>query len=260
MSLFKKILRIAAAVIILAGLCILLYPRFTNWRYQRSVSRMRDEFTASGLGSAWDSVRQDELKEIPCLDLLQAMQQYNAELETNGQAELTDTYSYREASFDLAEWGVEDNIIGYLDIPAMDVTLPIYLGANEATLKAGAAQLSETSLPIGSFQGVSTNCVIAAHRGYGKADMFRNIERLQVGDQMTITNLWETLTYEVVEIKVITPYEIDQVLIQEGRDMLTLSTCHPYRHNYQRYIVYCERVLEEDSLVLHADELGLFEP
>lgn len=245
---WKQVLRVASAAVVLTGLCILLWPRYTNWRYQTSVRQMKAALTAA--------ISEDGERDLDYLELLRAMQEYNAQLEANGQAELVDASSYEVPSFDLAAWGVEDNIIGYIDIPAIDVTLPIYLGANTENMAAGAAQLSNTSLPIGSFQGVSTNCVIAGHRGYRKADMFRHLDELQVGDQVIITNLWETLTYEVVETKVIVPTDFDQVLIQDGRDLLTLSTCHPYRYNYQRYIVYCERVLDDGALATREDELA----
>lgn len=117
--------------------------------------------------------------------------------------------------------------------------MPIYLGASDDHLAAGAAQLSQTSLPIG---GTNTNCVIAGHRGWRGADYFRYVPDLQIGDEIIITNLWETLTYTVVETDIIAPNDVDKILIQEGKDMLTLITCHPYASGgKQRYVVYCER-------------------
>ena len=78
--------------------------------------------------------------------------------------------------------------------------------------------------------------------------MFREIKRMEIGDLLYIENFRETLTYRVVELRVIEPTDIDQLLIQEGRDLITLVTCHPYRHNYQRYVVLCERVEQESSV------------
>lgn len=129
--------------------------------------------------------------------------------------------------------------MGYVTIPAIDEELPLYLGADEENLSKGAAVLAKTSMPVG---GTNTNCVIAAHRGYGGVAMFRDIEELSVGDKVYVTNLWETLTYEVVRIIVIRPDDLDAVKIVEGEDMVTLVTCHPYPHNYQRYVVYCQSV------------------
>ena len=84
--------------------------------------------------------------------------------------------------------------------------------------------------------------VIAGHRGWRGADYFRHIDRLQVGDTVTLTNLWETLTYTVADIRIIQPHEVDKIKIQQSRDLLTLLTCHPYANGgRQRYVVYCER-------------------
>ena len=126
-------------------------------------------------------------------------------------------------------------------MPTMELTMPVYLGASDAHLAAGVAVLGNTSAPIG---GDNTNCVIAGHRGWKGADYFRHIDRLAVGDEVRITNLWETLTYTVADIQIIQPHEVDKIKIQQGRDLLTLLTCHPYASGgKQRYVVYCERVL-----------------
>ena len=123
--------------------------------------------------------------------------------------------------------------------------LSLFLGATEKHMADGAAHMSQTSLPIG---GNNTNCVIAGHRGYGGASYFRYIEKLRVGDSVSITNLWDTLEYRVVQIKIIYPYEVEEILIQENRDLLTLLTCHPYASGgKQRYLVICERVNQEDN-------------
>lgn len=121
----------------------------------------------------------------------------------------------------------------------MDVLLPLYLRASAENLAAGAAVLSQTSLPIG---GISSNCVIAGHRGYAGMAYFREIESLKEGSLIYIVNPWETLVYQVTETRVIDPSDIAAVLIQEGRDLVTLITCHPYLSNgLYRYVVYCER-------------------
>ena len=105
----------------------------------------------------------------------------------------------------------------------------------------GAAVLGQTSLPIG---GSNTNCVIAGHRGWNGAAYFLNIDKLGIGDELSITNLWETLEYTVSEIRIIEPDEIDWILIQEGRELLTLMSCHPYASGGKyRYLVICERQL-----------------
>ena len=121
--------------------------------------------------------------------------------------------------------------------------MPIYLGATKQHMSDGAAQMSQTSLPIG---GSSTNCVIAGHRGWNGAAYFLHLPNLKAGDLVTITNLWEELTYRVVETKVIRPNDVEAIHIQPNRDMITLLTCHPpATGGRERYLVYCERVETE---------------
>ena len=110
-------------------------------------------------------------------------------------------------------------------------------GANEENMSKGAAQLTETSMPIG---GNNTNMAVVAHRGYSYAKMFREIEKLKIGDEIFITNFWGNDDIKRNDRGGISPDEIDKIRIQEGKDMVGLLTCHPYPHNYQRYLVYCE--------------------
>lgn len=168
------------------------------------------------------------------------MTAYNEAIFAQGQAGLSCEYDYQKPSFTLTEYGLEDEVFGVISIPAMDLEMPIFLGATEKHMADGAAHLSQTSLPIG---GENTNCVIAGHRGYNGASYFRYIDKLQIGDLVSVTNLWEQLTYRVVEIKIIDPHDVEEILIQPGRELLTLLTCHPYASGgRQRYVVYCERV------------------
>lgn len=178
-------------------------------------------------------------------ELYQELLRRNRVLYENHQSSLTDPFPYEQPTIDLSAYGVPDNTIGYLTIPRMDLVVPILLGANTDNMRLGAVHLTETSYPIG---GENTNCILAAHRGMGTKAMFREIKRMEIGDLLYIENFRETLTYRVVELRVIEPTDIDQLLIQEGRDLITLVTCHPYRHNYQRYVVLCERVEQESSV------------
>lgn len=168
--------------------------------------------------------------------------QYNQRIFAENQAGINDAWTFDGTDFD---FDLEDNLFGYIEIPAMEVSLPLYLGATNETMAKGAVVLGETSLPIG---GINTNSVIAGHRGYRGAPYFREIERLSIGDTVLVTNLWEKLTYQVVELAVIQPDDSDAVKIQPNRDMVTLVTCHPYRsHGKYRYLVYCERVAPHDE-------------
>jgi len=143
----------------------------------------------------------------------------------------------------LADYGLESEVFAVLSIPKLNMEMPIYLGATRKHMADGAAQMSETSLPIG---GNNTNSVIAGHRGWKGAAYFLYLPDLEEGDLVTITNLWEVLTYQVVDTKVIRPNDVESIHIQPNRDMITLLTCHPpATGGRERYLVYCERIETE---------------
>ena len=240
----RIILCFLCAALLLSGLGLLLYPSVNAWLERKKTERRVDSIREA----VADQIPQPVLSMTPAIDsveetlpypeLLEAMEAYNESIFADKQDGLCDPWSYQAPVFDLAEYGIEDGIVGILSIPKMDLELPIYLGATAEHLAGGAAQLSQTSMPIG---GENTNCVLAGHRGWYGALFFRHIELLEIGDEIIITNLWETLNYTVSEIKVIEPNEIDEILIQPGHDLVTLLTCHPYGSGGQyRYVVYCE--------------------
>lgn len=225
----RKTALVLAALLAVAGICVMLWPVFTGHRLQSSATTAVQEFLAD----------RDE-PEQQYLELLADLQAYNQRIYAEKQRNLTNLEACEVPAADLTAYGIEDEIIGVLEMPTMELTMPVYLGASDGHLAAGATVLGNTSAPIG---GVNTNCVIAGHRGwwYG-ADYFRHIDRLQAGDMVTVTNLWETLTYTVVDIQIIQPDQVNRIKIQPGRDLLTLITCHPYASGgRQRLVVYCER-------------------
>jgi len=149
-----------------------------------------------------------------------------------------------DPSFVLADYGLESEVFAVISIPALELEMPVFLGANYRHMADGAALLGQTSIPIG---GKNTNCIIAGHRGWGGASYFRYVDKLQPGDEVIITNLWETLQYRVAEIQIIQPNEVEQILIKPGQELVTLLTCHPYASGgRQRYLVICERVNENN--------------
>ena len=171
--------------------------------------------------------------------LYKQMKQYNEKIYKEHQKDLKDAWSYSQNTFDLGILNLDMNIIGYIEIPKLDVQIPLFIGANYNNLNKGVAIMSQTSMPIG---GENTNCVIAGHRGgYHGEQLFKNIENLAIGDEIRITNPWETLTYFVIKKIVIEPNEIEAVKILPNQDMITLFTCHPYGMETQRYVVYASR-------------------
>jgi sortase A len=182
---------------------------------------------------------------MPFEELYRSIQTYNEWLVTINQGNLTNSVSMAIVPFTMTDYGLPDEVFGVLRIPAMDLEMPIYLGANDANMAAGAAVLTQTSIPIG---GINTNAVIAGHRGWNGYPYFLDIENLQVGDMVYIKNVWEELTYKVTAIRIVYPDDLDAILIQPGKDMVTLMTCHPPNTGGRyRYLVYCERTENEGA-------------
>lgn len=217
-----------AIVLILAAIIVSAIPLFQRKHLNTETAKVVEEFLSA-----------PEKEEIPYAELYAAMLDYNDALVGQQNNLLTDPWSYEQTSFDLTEYGMEDGVFGVLEIPAIGLSMPVYLGATEENMAKGAAHLSNTSLPIG---GMDTNSVIAGHRGYSGADYFRHLDKLEVGHKVRLTNLWETLSYRVVGIQIIAPSDIQKIYVQEGHDLLTLLTCHPYASGgKQRLVIYCER-------------------
>lgn len=172
---------------------------------------------------------------------------YNERVRT-GQAEaVNDPWGLGSDADELANVGLPDGIVGAIEVPSMNVRLPLYLGASSARLNAGAAVVSGTSAPLGE---VDSNCVIAAHRGGRRGNsMFRDIESVKTGDLVYVRTLWETLVYRATEIQVVPMEDVGAVKVRPGRDMITLLTCDPYMPTggaTHRYLVFCERATDID--------------
>ncbi len=228
------------------GFSIFAYPYIHNYMVERDMQRQIHHFLEQvGTQPTEDNPELTDSPELPreYQALWDAMVSYNDAIWEEKQAGLCDPWAYQQPSFTLGEYGLEEEVFGVLSIPALNLEMPLYLGATASHMAEGAAHLSQTSLPIG---GRNTNCVIAGHRGWNGADYFRYITDLQPGDEVMITNLWETLTYRVTDTRIIMPNEVEQILIQEGRDMITLLTCHPYASGgKQRFLIFCDRVMED---------------
>lgn len=181
-------------------------------------------------------------------ELYNHMRQYNEEIYEEAQKDLVDAFSYANPVIDLSNFGIEDGIVAVVQIPDINVEMPLYLGANWNNLTKGLAQLSQTSMPIG---GENTNCVIAGHRGWYGVPFLRDIEMLEIGDSIYVETPWETLEYRVCEApRIVLPDETENILIQEGRDLLTLLTCHPYAICTHRYLLICERYKPEEPAII----------
>lgn len=136
-------------------------------------------------------------------------------------------------------------IMGSIEIPKIDVNLPIYHGTSDSVLDTGVGHVRQSSLPVG---GKNTRAILTGHRGLPNAKLFTRLDELVVGDLFFIYTLDQKMAYEVCEIEVIKPEEIDKLKIQEGKDLVTLLTCHPYGINSHRLTITGERVPYEQEV------------
>ena len=226
----RKLIRIIAIILFIVGLGFFAYPIVLREAFDIQVNKAIYQF---------DQLKTTNDDNLLYTELRRAMFEYNEKLYLSGQSGLIDQLSYEKPDFLLSDYGIDSDILGYITIPAIDIKLPIYNGASTENMAKGAVYLAHTSLPVG---GENTNCVIAAHTRYKSIYMFKRITELNVGDKIYITNFWETLVYQVVETKVIDPNDSQNIYIKANRSLITLSTCHPYPDNYQRYLVYAELV------------------
>ena len=145
--------------------------------------------------------------------------------------------------------------MGFIEIPSIDVSVPIYHGTEENVLQVAIGHIEWSSLPVG---GESTHCVVSGHRGLPSAKLFTDLDKLNPGDYFVLNILDKTLTYEVDQIRIVEPQDTKDLLIQEGKDLCTLVTCTPYGVNSHRMLVRGHRVenLEQAQTVrITADAL-----
>lgn len=219
-------------LVFIVGLSLLLYPTFADWwnsmHQSRAVASYVEQVAA---------IDEDEYTEI-----WDAAWNYNASLlrRKNGY-KLTDAQKeeYNQL-LDVAGAGV----MGYIEIPIIGVTLPIYHGTEEAVLQVAIGHLEWTSLPVG---GESSHCVVSGHRGLPSAKLFTDLDKLVVGDIFMFRVLDEILTYEVDQIMIVEPHEVDALKIEEGKDLCTLITCTPYGINSHRMLVRGHRVENQEE-------------
>ena len=239
----KKTYRILIVIIFLAGLSLLLYPFVANqWNNYRQKQLISD----------YDSVvsAEDAAGEIDYAAELEKARAYNEALLPSI---LPDSFAIAEATEGEDKAYMDclniagDGIMGIVEIPKIDIKLPIYHTTREDVLQVAAGHLEGSSLPVG---GASTHAVISAHRGLPSASLFTDIDKLEEGDHFLIHVLNETLCYEVDKISVVKPEETSGLAVEEGKDLVTLLTCTPYGVNSHRLLVRGTRVAyngEEDK-------------
>ena len=220
-------------IVFLVGLSLLLYPSLSD--YWNSFRQSR------AIASYVESVSHLDNQEYQAL--LEEARAYNASL-------VGDKTRFSPTEEELAEYltllGSTGAAVGYVEIPAIKLTLPIYLGTSETVLQVGVGAMEGSYLPIG---GESTHAVLTGHRGLPSATLFTDLDRLVQGDMFHIHILNETCTYEVDQILIVEPAEMDALEIVEGEDYCTLVTCTPYGINSHRMLVRGHRIETPEDAV-----------
>lgn len=225
----KKVLPVLAVVLIFVlGLGIMLYPTIANYVNARSQTVAIDHYEEAARANA-----------AYYEGLLEQAQAFNREIfENGGLVNLTDE---QKAAYETLLNLNGDGVMGYIEIPRLELKLSIGHGTEEDVLQRMVGHIEGSSLPVG---GESTHAVLSAHRGLPTAKLFSDLDLMQVGDRFTIHTLNQTLTYQVNQITVILPEEIEALAIEPGGDYVTLMTCTPYAVNTHRLLVRGARVEE----------------
>lgn len=249
----KKAGNLVICIIFLAGLSLLLYPfvanQWNNYRQKQLISNyeqvVSDKEAAEGIDYDAERKKAEEYNEalLPCV--------------------LPDSFALAESS------GVDpvymntlniagDEMMGSVEIPKINIKIPIYHTTEEEVLNKGAGHLEGSSLPVG---GANTHAVISAHRGLPSASLFTDLDQLKEGDHFLIHVLNETLCYEVDKISVVKPEDTSALAVEDGQDLVTLLTCTPYGVNTERLLVrghrvpYVEEKVKEEKTVLSGSSL-----
>ena len=243
----KKLSTVLLLVVFLAGLSLLLYPSFSDWWNSSRQTQVITQYA-----EAVAQMDNDSYDEI-----LKSAREYNASLlDRFNSYLLTDEQKARYNS-ELNFSG--DGIMGYVEIPSINVALPVYHGTEEEVLQVAVGHIEWSSLPTG---GESTHCVVSGHRGLPSARLFTDLDKLEIGDYFVLNVLNQIMTYQVDQIKIVLPHETEDLLIAQGEDYCTLVTCTPYGVNSHRMLVRGTRIenLEEAKVIRVTADAVRIEP
>ena len=237
----KKIITICAAVLFLTALGLTLYPLVSNYVNQKYASEIQTAYQEL-IQQTDDSVLQEAKQRAIAYNLAITPGTANAYSE---ESLLSAAENY-DSQLNIAGNG----IMGYVEIPKIQVNLPIYHGTDAEVLDRGVGHLLGSSLPVG---GENTHTILSGHSGMASQKMFTDLEQLTQGDVFYLNVLNETLAYQVTEINAVLPYETDLLGIVPGEDLCTLVTCTPYGVNTHRLLVRGSRIPYEEATVLEEE-------
>lgn len=235
----KHISTIIIALVFLAGLGFLLYPTVSNLWNRAHQSRAIATYTK----------QVEKLDDSQNKEMLKAARKYNKSLlkkSDHWKLSKKDKKKY-ESLLDVSGTG----IMGYIEIPKIDCSLPIYHGTDEGALQIAIGHLEGSSLPVG---GKSTHCVLSGHRGLPSARLFTDLDQMEEGDVFVLNVLGRKLAYEVDQIKVVLPDEMSDLEIVQGKDLCTLVTCTPYGINTHRLLVRGHRTKYIEETVVRVQK------
>ena len=224
----NKLTTILLVPALFAGLSLLLYPTVSDWNSLHASQAVADYA---------ENVRNLEAEKYE-----QDAKSYNQMLpyeQTTFALSEEEKEAY-DALLDISGTGV----MGYIEIPTVNISLPVYHGTEDAVLQIAVGHLEWSSLPVG---GESTHCVLSGHRGLPSAKLFTNLDKLVAGDKFIMRVLDEVLTYEVDQILIVEPTDVSTLMIEAGKDLCTLVTCTPYGINSHRLLVRGHRIENQDE-------------
>lgn len=223
----SKLITILLVLALLAGLSLLLYPSVSNYWNSLHSTRAIASYAEEVAG----------MDEEKYAQVWADAEEYNQSLRTreNGYLLTEDQKEQYDSLLNVSGIG----IMGYIEIPAIEVSLPIYHGTDDAVLQIAVGHLEWSSLPVG---GEGSHCVLSGHRGLPSAKLFTNLDKLVEGDVFLLRVLDEVLSYEVDQILIVEPQETQSLHIEEGKDYCTLVTCTPYGINSHRLLVRGHRI------------------
>ena len=243
----KHMITILLFLVLIVGLSLVLYPSFSDWWNSKHMSRVITDYV-----NLIDDLEEDEYE-----GLLEAAREYNRSLlyRTNGYTTTPEQKEQYNKLLNIAGNGV----MGYIEVPSIGVSLPVYHGTEDTVLQVAIGHLDWSSLPVG---GESTHSVVSGHRGLPSAKLFTHLDKVREGDLFMLRVLDEVLTYEVDQILIVEPHEVDSLMISKGKDYCTMFTCTPYGINTHRLLIRGHRVanLEEKEIRHVVSEALLIEP
>lgn len=226
----KHLPTIVLVLIFCIGLSLLLYPTVSD--YWNSLHQSRAISNYADAVAALDNEDYDRI--------LESARNYNQNLAKNGTSwNLTEE---QKGEYEKQLCVDDTGIMSYIEIPSIDCSLPIYHGTDEGVLQKAIGHIPGSSLPVG---GKSTHCVLSGHRGLPSAKLFTDLDQLKEGETFLLRTLDETLTYQVDQILIVEPNELQALQIEEGEDLCTLVTCTPYGVNSHRLLVRGHRIANQ---------------